>query len=327
MFGKIIHRMIEAAAMAEDPFKILDDIHLENEKMFAAEREMYGEIVDDIRTIMTEYFDYWEDRDLIFLPFKDETGAQRFAEHEFALPLADGIVFKGQIDAIGKTPNKLKWLVENKSFSSLPSDDHRWRNLQSVVYIWAIRELGWVKDVTGVAWNYIKSKPPTIPSQNQDGSLSKKEIVTLPSVVRKALKQYKLSEVTHAAVIARAEKSREEYFQRIFTPVNETIFEKIFDGFLDSAREMSEHHGRKKDMNIGRHCEWCDYEPICRAELTGGDVDFVKEREFEHEAPGSHHRSHRKEAGGKPGDEGASSEKARGTRSPQLRVLRPKRNG
>jgi hypothetical protein len=33
-------------------------------------------------------------------------------------------------------------------------------------------------------------------------------------------------------------------------------------------------------MNIGRHCSFCDFEMLCRAEIQGSDVDYLKEREY-----------------------------------------------
>lgn len=295
---------------------ILEEVSFDDMQLFTAEKEMYGEILEDVRVIMTEYFQYWEPRDLKFLPVKG-----RYAEHEFELEIGKYLIFKGQVDGLGITPNKLKWLVEHKTFTNLPSDDHRWRNLQSVVYIHAVEQLGWMKGIDGVAWNYIKSKPPTIPKMTaKSGRLSERDIVTLPSVVRRVLKDNEMHERDYPKLMERAEAAREEYFQRIFTPVNRTVSGNIFSGFVDSSHEMRKNHGIARDKNIGRHCEWCDYEPICRAELTGGDPDFVKEREFIHEDPEAYRRSKRD-------SKDSPDPSPRRKDSPQLRVLREKRNG
>lgn len=300
-FGKIVHRMIEAEAQDEDPDEVLAQIEIDNLPIFTAEKEAYGEIVADIRIIMADYFQYWKDG-LRMIPVKDETGELRFAEHEFAVPLHElagkayrGIVFKGQVDGLGKTPNKLRWLVEHKTFDKLPGDDERWRNLQSIVYVRAVEHLGWMKKVDGVCWNYVKSKAPTVPQLLQDGSrLSTRAIVTLPSVVEAALKVHKLRAEDHVELVKGAEQSRREYFQRIYTPLNRTISSNIWSGFLDTATEMREYAGTRRDKNIGRHCGWCDYEPLCRAELSGGDVDFAKERDYTHEDPEAYRRTSRR---------------------------------
>lgn len=320
-FGKIIHRMIEDHAQGLDPMKTLEAISFDNQKLFTAEKEMYGELVEDVRTIMAEYFAFWPASDLRFLAVKDEGGKPRYAEHEFELEIDHDLLFKGQIDALGKTASGLYWLVENKSFSSLPSEDHRWRNLQAVVYAKAAIGVRMVKKIDGIVWNYIKSKPPTVPQLLKSGELSQRDIVTLPSAVKAQAKLHGLNYKDYPKLMERAMLARNEYFQRIYSPVNDTVSEKIFSGFIDTSREMSKYHGKSQDKNLGRQCEWCKYEPICRAELTGGDVEYVKEREFMHESEDAHRRSKR------PTPIQAPNEEAGGARSPKLRVVWPKRDG
>lgn len=321
-FGTLIHRMIEYQSEGTDPFLALSEALGATEllKLFEAEKEDYRQSIEDARVIMTEYFAYWQPRDLRLVAVSESDDGERYTEHEFAIDLMPGVIWKGQIDAIGITPNKLRWMVENKSFDKLPSDDHRWRNIQSVTYIEAIERLGWLKRVDGVCWNYVKSKPPTIPQLLKNGKeLSIRDIVTLPSVVMATLKQHKLNpeEPKNVEIMERAEATRHEYFQRIFTPVNRTVFKNIFSGFVDSAKEMRKYHGSKKDKNLGRHCEWCDYEQLCRAEMTGGDVDFLKEREYKNEDPEAHRRTARSK-----GAEGVTREKPGGKATSKLRVLR-----
>jgi len=253
---------------------------------------------------MTEYFDYHTDG-LRLIPVMGK-GELRYAEHEFAIPLdqlvskkwrraAEGIVFKGQVDGLGRTPNKLRWLVETKTFDKLPGDDERWRNLQTVVYRRAALHMGWVESLDGVCWNYVMSKPPKVPQLLKSGkSLSlKRKIVTLPSVVGATLKMHGLKRAGHEKLFERAEECRHNYFQRIFTPVNQTVSDKIFDGFVETAIEMRDNAGKLKGQNIGRHCSWCDYEPICRAEFTGGDIDYVKSVEYVREDPEAYRRAKR----------------------------------
>lgn len=300
LFGKVAHKMIEVESQGDDPRETLTEIacDIDNAKVFKAEKEMYGDIITDIGVIMEEYFSFHKDG-VRFIPVPDEQGEMSYAEHSFAIPLeelaskswrkaAQGIVFKGQVDGLAKTPNKLSWLFETKTFDKKPSDDDRWRNLQSSVYIPAVRHLGWLKRVDGVCWNYICSKPPSIPQLLKDGSrLSVKEITTFPSVVRATLKLHGLDHASEDAkkLLERAEQSKRDYFDRVFTPVNATVIEKIFDGFVETAVEMRDNAGKSKTQNIGKHCGWCDYEPLCRAELTGGDVEYVKSTEYSKQDP------------------------------------------
>ena len=274
-FGSIIHRMIDADANNECPFELLDEIAAGQGKLFAAEREMYGELVEDIRSIMEGYFDYWEDEPLLF----NKIGPRR-TEHELEVDLCDGIRLVLVLDGVVRTRNKLRWLLENKTGKTIQSEDDNWRNLQSAVYLRACEMLG-IKKLTGVLWNFIKSKPPTKPQILKDGGLSRRKIVTLPSVVLRACEEAGLDPKDYEDLVDSAKMSMGEYYKRVFTPVQAEVVDQIFGDFVSTAQEIADKHGKSSERNIGKHCGWCDYESICRAELTGGDVDFVKEREYE----------------------------------------------
>lgn len=274
-FGGIVHKMLEADANGDDPFKELDKISFKDRKLFNAEKEMYGEIVQDIGTIMEEYFDYWPKDHL--RPLRKN---KKSAEHFFRIEIEPGLYFKGIIDQVTKAPNGLKWLTEHKTFTKLPDEDARWRNLQSVAYFRAIEMMGWWDNIAGTCWNYIRSKPPTRPKKLKSGGLSQAKIDTLPSVLIETIKSYGLKPRDFKPMIKKAEDNRDKYFLRIFTPVNKKVVDTVFSGFIDTAREIAQYHGKKQDMNIDRHCQFCDYEPLCRAKLTGSDIDFIKQREY-----------------------------------------------
>lgn len=272
-FGRLVHSMIEAYANAQDPFEVLDNLPDPHIRMFRAEREQYGDILDDISFIMRDYFDHWPEDSIVYTRHQ-----KRYAEHRFEIELADGILFTGIIDAMARAKH-LRWLVEHKTFTRMPNDDSRWRNVQSVVYIRAIDILGW-KPVHGTLWDYIRSKPPARPQLLKSGKLSQKRIDSLPSAVRHELTRNKLSISEYREFIELMKKNRSSYFHRVFTPISRSVVDQISGDFLRTAREMSELHGKARGRSIDLHCDYCDYNSICRAELQGSDVDFVKEREY-----------------------------------------------
>jgi hypothetical protein len=277
MFGNIVHEMLEAHANGQDAFRVLTKIERENRKLFRAEKEVYGDIVRDVEYIMTEYFDYWENH-----PKKEDLAYIRIngkvAEHVFEIEIEKGVVWKGKIDSFAKN-NNLTWLVEHKTFAKEWSEDERWRNLQSVTYIRAAREMGW-PDPEGTCWDYILSKAPTMPKLKQDGTPSAAAIVTLPSVVHDFMREHNLNRKQCDALMESSRANYPKYFQRIFTPVNRDIEENIFSDFEEDFRDIVEQHDKKKSRNIGRHCGWCDFEPLCRAELQGLDVDYIRSHEY-----------------------------------------------
>lgn len=276
-FGSMIHEALEMHFNGDDAMDYFDRLRSDVAAMrlFAQEREEYGDILVDCEDIIAEYLEYWDDRDL-----RPVRIAKRGAEHTFEIELFPDVIWNGKMDMIGKTPNKLRWLVEHKTYTRRPNDDDRWRNLQSCTYFRANDILGWPQ-LDGCLWDYVKSKPPAVPGTLKDGTLSAKNIDTLPSTVQRAIDaQPKSDPKAYTDLISKAEKNRAQYFHRVHTPVNSEVADVVFRDFETSVREMVEGHGKCSDMNIDKHCSWCDYEPLCRARLQGLDVDYVKEREY-----------------------------------------------
>lgn len=273
-FGSMVHEMIEAYANGDDPFERLDLIAATQGKMFREELEEYGNLIEDVRAIMTDYFDYYDERSLLYLRRKG-----RSSEHSFEVELIDGIILEGKIDAFAKTPNRLVWSVEHKTFSRMPNEDERWRNIQSATYHRVTQMLGWF-NIDGIVWDYIRSKAPTMPRVLKDGSLGKRSIDSLPTVMMKFLEDAKLDPKKHKELLVSVRANRANYFKRIFTPTKEDVVDILWKDLQESALEARDLHGKVKARTIDQHCSWCDYEAICRAELTGGDMDFVKEKEY-----------------------------------------------
>lgn len=273
-FGIMVHELLEAHAEKRDPFEKLSEMAKKQGKMFAAEREAYGDIVEDVRAIMGAYLEYYGDDPVRFILYNGKR-----AEHWVEVEVDDGIVLVMKIDGFAKH-NGLRWICEHKTGKNVVSEDDRWRNLQTSVYLRAC-ELAGIKPFDGIFWNFVLSKPPAHPQYlEKSGRLSIKAKGVLPSTVHAALQAHGLKASDHGEILERANANLSTYFQRVFTPKNDRVVDAVFTDFIETAREMRDFHGKRKQRTIGRHCSWCDYEPICRAELTGGDPDFVKERMY-----------------------------------------------
>lgn len=276
VFGTIIHSIIEAHAEGEKWQRLLKKIDLDQGAMFRREREMYGNLIEDIRDIMTDYFDYWDGS---LKPIKH---GGRSSEHEFRIELEDGLWFTGKIDMVAKAKG-MRWLVEHKSFSRMPSEDERWRSVQAAVYFRALEEMGF-KKIDGVLWDYVSSKPCNVPGElTKTGKVSQAKIDTLPSRIERWIKEEGHDRKNLSKLIEDAKTNRSNRFIRLYSPIKSRIVDNIWDDFIDTAKEMRDFHGKKKDQNIGRHCSWCDYSPLCKAEATGADVDWIIEREYQPE--------------------------------------------
>lgn len=276
MFGRLVHDMIEAHSNGDDPHRVLVKAEKEQGKMFRSQAEEYGDILNDARIIMSEYFSFWPEDNLVPVRLKGKA-----AEHTFEVEVSEGIVATGKIDNIAKSKNKLRWLTEHKSGARMLGIDHMWRNLQSVLYI-RINDMLGLPALDGTCWDYIRSKPPSAPKLLKNGSMSKRGIDTLPLKVLETLKQLKLSPSKFGFMMKNAEANRKNYFQRVFTPVKEKVANKVYNDFVTTAREMADtSHNLNPVRNIDRHCDWCEFENICRAELLGLDHDFIIKKDYD----------------------------------------------
>lgn len=282
-FGRMVHEMIEAEANGKDPMRHLNKISQRDDKMFRSQREEYGEIVQDTRWIMSEYFHYWDSQSDKRIEYVEMKG--KSSEHSFELEIPKGkIVITGKIDNLARRPsNKTRWLAEHKSGKRIPNDDHRWRQLQSALYIRVVDMLGLPK-LDGTLWDYIRSKPPSKPQVLKTGKMSARALDTLPVTVVDTLRKEGLDpkDKRFGPLMKMAEDNRRTYFQRVFTPVKENVVDFLYDDFLRSAREMAETHGDEDrvSMTIDRHCDWCEYEGLCRAKLQDLDIDFLKKKDY-----------------------------------------------
>lgn len=278
MFGTLIHEMIEADANGDDPFELLDSINLKDQKLFQAEREMYGEIVEDVRCIMTDYFDYWSksDKSVIYLRKN-----KRSAEHEFELEIGNDLIVTGKIDAAVKS-RAMKWIMEHKSFSRVPNEDDRWKSVQSSIYIRVSSMMGWWTGLEGTLWDYVYSKPPAIPNLLQNGKVSEAKLNSLPSRVKAFLATQGAKPKDYPKLMSYVKENRERYFFRVYTPINERVVEDTWADFVSAAEEIRDFGLIKKDRTVDKHCSWCDYEKLCRGEVLGLDLDYIMEREYEH---------------------------------------------
>lgn len=278
-FGSSVHKVIEDQVEGvKDLKKSLDKWaagELEQRKLFVEEKQMFQETIEEAWDIMREYQDFWPKDHMTYLKVKGKK-----SEHElYWEPPGEDFAVYGKVDAYGKSKNGLKWLVEHKSGKMMMSEEDRWRSMQTAIYITAGREVGY-PDVDGILWDMVKSKTPSRPQMLQNGTFSLKKIDSLPSVVYETIRSEGHDPNDYPTLLANAEKTREHWFQRTFQPVTENVREYLYGEFVGSAREILDHGEKASRMTIGRHCSWCDFEPICRAIMTGNDVNYVMEKEY-----------------------------------------------
>lgn len=283
-FGGLIHGCLEYSANGLDFRDYLKEVEGDAAQVaaFQAEREMYGDILQDCSHIMTDYLDHWEGDGLRYIKRK---GVR--AEHHFEIELLGGeIIWNGKIDAKVQDRHRRSWLVEHKTYTRKPGDDDRWRDLQSSTYLAANEILGWTP-VQGFLWDYIRSKPPALPRELQSGKLSEAKLDSLPSAVKTVIRERDEHPSSYPSLVSCCEQNRANYFSREYTPIQGPVVNHMMNQFEATAKEMLDWEEKTPPdpvMSIDRHCSWCDYEPLCRAKLQGLDHDYLKEKEYQKSA-------------------------------------------
>lgn len=275
-FGSAVHKVIEYSLQGKSVADAIKHVNEKRSLVFAAEVDMWDTILQDATIIMDAYFEHWKNEDLEFV----EVGKNK-AEHQFQTKLAPHIELRGVIDAIARTPDGRVLVVEHKTRGGrIEGDTLKMSDLQVMLYSHvAEKELG-VKRVGGVLWDFIRSKSPTVPEPLKDGSLSKRRIDTLPIVYENAIKQHGLDRKHYLDVLQTLDENVRNWFRRVKLPISKVAREQLLDETIITAREIRRKAGTDRTRNVGRHCAWCSYESLCRAELFGHDVDGIIDREY-----------------------------------------------
>lgn len=237
-------------------------------KLFEEEREHYGDLPKKVFRLMRGYSNAWKN-DLnwkvmgVEVPFKCR------------LPNSP-VVLKGIMDLIVRDKSGI-WVVEHKTHKSLPSNDFRMTEVQTALYYYVLSQ--YIKEnVTGVVFNYIRTKAPTVPQLLKSGSLSKKKIDTDRATYLAEIKKHGLDRDDYEDILKRLSYKTFYKRSRIARPdvlINNLVREAIITGHtINLYRERRLH----PDRTITIFCEKetdCDFYPLCYGELQGHDTSYV----------------------------------------------------
>lgn len=273
--GTIIHRMVELSRHNKDPMLALKEAEKKYAKLFREEQEEYGDIIGDIRRLMTAYFEWYKRDPIQPVMIKGKPAV----ELKFKVELAKGIVFGGKIDEVGKSKDGRKWTKDTKSHKTLPKGDINYSDIQTLLYSWAVEKSHGIK-VDGVAWDYIRFKAPAVPELlKSTGELSKKNIDTIWPVYLEEIKRHKLDPNDYKDVKAKLEGKEASFFVRSYLPLHPILVTNMLAQVTQVAKEIAE--GKPPVRVIGRRCDWCEYYGLCQAEFRGLDDKFIRKADYQ----------------------------------------------
>jgi hypothetical protein len=275
-FGSLMHRMFEFNKNGKRWSRAIDELSLDDLKLFESEREEYGDIVQNASDIMRSYVRHWKDDGIRYIRFNGSR-----AEHKIEWTIAKGINAVAIVDFLSESPNGRYWLGDHKTYNQELTDDTLYFSLQSSLYHVAWEVVGYpgIK-LSGTLWDMVWSKPPSVPQVTQKGAVSSRAIVTLPSVVDRFQKEHRLDDEAVAELRDVANGCETRYFRRVYMMRDKRVERDLYEGFIETAKEIERRQFKDKARTIEKHCSWCEFRFICQAEMLGLDAQFVRRSKY-----------------------------------------------
>lgn len=178
--------------------------------------------------------------------------------------------FVGVVDAIVEIEGD-QYIMEHKTFKSTKmSLDQTWINSQTCLYIKVLNEQGW--NIKGVVWDMVKTAAPKPPRRLKDGDFGKQYgDQTILSFVWAGVPEHMIPKLIYEDI----KENHKNFLDRYITPILPLVVEAVWKDFVETVEDITKNKHTPK--SIGRDCDWCSFKDLCQAELTGGDVEYVKQ--------------------------------------------------
>lgn len=231
-------------------------------KLSDTDKQDLGDFINDAEKIMKQYAWCYHDEQVKYLE------VEKWVEYKLFTHKGKPVVLVGKVDAIVELGGK-QYIVEHKTYSSQPmSLNDTWINMQTCLYAYILNKK-YKYHIEGVLWDMIKTEPYAEPNILKSGAYGKQSSkVTLLS----------FKENPGEEIIEQVKNNHLNFLQRFITPIVPTAVEAFIKEVKLLAKDLA-----RKGTNIidarrlSRDCGWCAYHDICQAELTGGDVEYIKQ--------------------------------------------------
>lgn len=191
----------------------------------------------------------------------------------------DNIRVPGVIDLVVRDLDRgVLQLWDHKTTTTIPRNDHI-LDTQLMLYAAMLHEAGGI-EVDELVWNYLRSKPPTVPTLTKQGKLSRdKSIDTDFATFMEAIRDNALNPTDYIDTLRRLKDAdKVNFFPRHQQPVMPEAEDVILGDFIRTLEDIEAARATpdfRPIRNIGRGCNWCEYRKVCSAVVTGGDPEEV----------------------------------------------------
>lgn len=287
--GNWIHRSLETFYIDGDWKKghreyiaKYNKLSLEEQEAISRGRKKKGgwtPLPEQAERIIRSYLWYWrhDGWKVLAVEWEFEVEIGRFTDGNRVII----VMANGKIDLIIEDEeDESRWVVDHKSTGSIPDkSSYHGMDPQLMLYPVGVKKdpkLGY--DVAGVIYNYVLSKPPTVPQlTKKTGQISKRKVLTDYLTAKRFLKDNGYDPADFTDFLAPLRK-RSPFLERYRMPRESHVTKKILRDFVATAKEIHREKRKKEHVrNITKDCAtMCDFFELCRGELNGFDMSHLR---------------------------------------------------
>ena len=264
--GSTIHKLLETRALYKDWKKCLkEEVEPEFNKLSEANRAELGEDFIEVCQKIMEQYDYvYANEDIKYVA----------VELPIKIKIKGNKCFEGIVDAVCELPDGSQYIMEHKTFSSKKmSMEQTWINAQTALYMKVLNDKGY--NIKGVIWDMIKTACPEEPRVLKDGSFGKQYgTQTIMSFKWAGYSEAEIPEDIYENI----KLNHLNYLERYQTPILDNVVDIIWDDFRDTVEEITK--AKTFPHRLSKDCDFCSYKDLCKVEMTGGEIDSIKQLLF-----------------------------------------------
>ena len=256
VYGKIVHKILEKY------------YHFHNfEKASNAVWEEYRDkyFLDEIIPLFNKAND---NVSLYLLHWHDEPLTVVQGEMKLEVPFGRDTI-TGYIDGIVVDHRGHSWLLENKTGKQSPGVESNYWDLQTTIYHKILKEWHGY-DLSGTMWVWLTSGEINQPRLLKNGTLSRalSQRTNWTKYVQ-AIDEYNLDIEDYLDLKDHFEARDNDFFKRVYLPYEPEIADQLYDEFKYSVDLLAD--AKRSQIvfprNMERHCSWCNYQSLCKAEF------------------------------------------------------------
>lgn len=278
-FGTDFHKLLELRNNPKELKKAKKEIQ---QTFYAMPASWQGDIGENYTDVLFQIFEDYQEL------YQDQKQPQK-TEEDFSIQVGDlkgePIVFVGRIDELYlRKRHGEKYIIvgEHKTFSVKPSMDILVMNPQKCLYAKAVQFLYGMLPQK-VKWDYIRSTAANPPMWlEKSGRFSSASSTTItPMSWRRACLARGINDPKVLQDGDKYEPNIPGFFFQTELDIDPNMVDAVWDGYLYTAKQIIKQGHKNTAQNISRNCSYCSYHDICYAELTGGDVDYIIDKDYQ----------------------------------------------